>query len=99
MNAPDEVHIASFVLQHRAGALQALRAAVAAEPALELAIASDTRSVVVCETADRYQVMDLVDRLRELPGVLNVLLVHHHAEPADALDEPVSPPIASGASA
>ncbi|WP_125076960.1 chaperone NapD [Pseudoxanthomonas sp. SGT-18] len=99
MNPQDEVNIASFVLQHRADALPALRAAVAAEPALELAIVGDTRSVVLCETADRYRVMDLVERLREVPGVLNVLLVYHHAEPSAALDEPVPPPHASGASA
>lgn len=94
-----EVHIASFVLQHRADALDGVRAALAAEPELELAIAGDTRSVVLCETADRFRVMDLIDALREVPGVLNVLLVHHHAEPPEALDEPVSPAVASGASA
>ena len=47
----------------------------------------DTRSVVLCESADRHAVMDRVDQFKEVPGVLNVLLVYHHAEPAHALDE------------
>ncbi len=94
----DEVHIASFVLQHRGDALPAVQAEVAAHPALELAIAGATRSVVVCETSDRHLVMDLIERLRGIQGVLNVLLVYHHAEPGPALDEPVSPPV-SGAPA
>ena len=33
--------------------------------------------------------MDRVDQLRAVPGVLNVLLVYHHAEPRDALEAEV----------
>ena len=49
--------------------------------------AGGTRSVVICESADRHAVMARVDQLQAVPGVLNVLLVYHHAEPAHALDE------------
>ena len=105
MNVPahDEVHIASFVVQHRDDALPALAAAVAGHGDLELAVRGDTRSVVLCESADRHALMDRVDQLQAVPGVLNVLLVYHHAEPGQALDESVdlslSPASASGASA
>ncbi|KAF1693093.1 chaperone NapD [Pseudoxanthomonas koreensis] len=102
MSAPardDEVHIASFVVQHRDDAGAALAAMVAAQADLELALSSPTRSVVLCETADRHAVMDRVDQLKEVPGVLNVLLVHHHAEPRHALDEPLPTATASGAHA
>ena len=85
----DEVHIASFVVQHRGDAAAALAAMVAGHADLELAIPGPTRSVVLCESADRHAVMDRVDALREVPGVLNVLLVYHHAEPGQALDEPL----------
>ncbi|WP_024867553.1 chaperone NapD [Pseudoxanthomonas suwonensis] len=84
----DEVHIASFVVQHREDAGAALAAMVAACPDLELAIPGPTRSVVLCESAQRHAAMDRVDQLQAVPGVLNVLLVYHHAEPAAALDEP-----------
>lgn len=87
----DEVHIASFVVQHREGAGPALAAMIAAHADLELAVPGDTRSVVLCESADRHAVMDRVDQFKEVPGVLNVLLVYHHAEPAHALDEALPP--------
>lgn len=90
--SPDEVHIASFVIQHRDDAMPVLEAMIAAHADLELALRSDTRSVVLCESAERHRVMERVDQLNALPGVLNVLLVYHHAEPSVALDEPVSPP-------
>lgn len=86
----DELHIASFVIQHRTDAAEALAAAIAAAPELELAIPGQTRSVVLCESADRYAVMDRVDQLRAVPGVLNVLLVYHHAEPRDALEAEIT---------
>lgn len=95
----DEVHIASFVVQHREDAGPALAAMVATHADLELALPGPTRSVVLCESADRHAVMDRVDQLREAPGVLNVLLVHHHAESRQALDEPLSHAHVSGASA
>ena len=97
--ADDEVHIASFVVQHREGAGPAVAAMVAAHADLELAIAGATRSVLLCESADRHAVMDRVDQLKEVAGVLNVLLVHHHAESRAALDEPLSNAHVSGASA
>jgi nitrate reductase NapD len=95
----DEIHIASFVVQHRGDAGAALATMVAAHADLELSLHGPTRSVVLCETADRHAVMDRVDQLKEIPGVLNVLLVHHHAEPRHALDEPLPTATASGAPA
>ncbi|MGN6224905.1 chaperone NapD [Pseudoxanthomonas sp.] len=94
MSAPgdDELHIASFVIQHRREAMPALAAAIGGHADLELAIPGDTRSVVLCESADRYAVMDHVDQLRAVPGVLNVLLVYHHAEPRDALEAEMDTP-------
>ena len=90
MNAPApdaEVHIASFVIQHRETAADALAAMIREHADLDLALAGGTRSVVICESADRHAVMARVDQLQAVPGVLNVLLVYHHAEPAHALDE------------
>ena len=84
-----DVHIASFVVQHRVEAAEAIDAYIASSEALELAVRVETRSVVLCECADQYAVLDRVDALRALPGVLNVALVYHHAEPREALDAPL----------
>lgn len=89
-SGPDaEVHIASFVIQHRDSAAAALAGMIDAHDDLELALRGETRSVVICESADRHAVMERVDQLQSLPGVLNVLLVYHHAEPAHELDQPL----------
>lgn len=92
----DELHIASLVVQHREDAAPALRELVAAWPGLEIALGDGTRSVLLQESPGTRGLMDSVDRLRELPGVLNVNLVYHHAEPRDALDQPHIPDSGAG---
>lgn len=89
-DAPDEVHIASFVVQHRQGSGPALAEMIGQCPDLELALAAETRSVVICESEDRFLVMDRIEQMRAVSGVLNVLLVYHHAEPRQALELPLS---------
>jgi len=86
----DDVHIASFVVQHRPTSASGLAEMIGQCPDLELALAAETRSVVICESADRFLVMDRIEQMRAVPGVLNVLLVYHHAEPQQALDQPLS---------
>lgn len=85
-----ELHIASFVVQHRTEAAGALAGHIAGAAQLELAIPGDVRSVVLCEGADQYEILDRIEALRAIPGVLNVTLVYHHAEPREALDAPAA---------
>lgn len=89
-----DVHIASFVVQHRADAMDVIVNHVAGLPALELAMPGQHRSIVLCESADQYALMDSMEALRLLPGVLNVLLVYHHAEPEHALSQRLDHPVA-----
>lgn len=93
----EDVHIASFVVQHRAEAADAMAAHIAASDDMELALRGEFRSVVLCECDNQYAVLDRVEALRALPGVLNVSLVYHHAEPGESLDAPVSSVPPSGA--
>lgn len=92
----NELHIASFVVQHRREAAAALAAHVAACADLELARTGGFRSIVLCECEDQYAVLDRIDALRAMPGVLNVLLVYHHAEPREALEAPIGQPKDNG---
>ncbi|UNK50876.1 chaperone NapD [Lysobacter sp. S4-A87] len=85
----NEIHIASFVVQHRDDAAAALATWIAASVDMELARSEGTRSIVLCECADQYALLDRIEALRAVPGVLNVLLVYHHAEPGEALDTPM----------
>lgn len=92
----DELHIASLVVQHREDAAPALQALVAQFPGLEIALGDATRSVLLQETRGTRELMDSVDRLRELPGVLNVNLVYHHAEARQDLEQPLQPDPGAG---
>ena len=92
----DELHIASLVVQHRADAGPALEALAAELPGLEIALGDATRSVLLQESPGTRELMDSVDRLRELPGVLNVNLVYHHAEPRQDLEQPLQTETGAG---
>ena len=89
-----EVHIASFVVQHRPDAAPALAAKIRESGDMELARSGEFRSIVLCECENQYAILDRIDELRAISGVLNVLLVYHHAEPREALEAPM--PHASG---
>ncbi len=92
-----DVHIASFVVQHRDDAVQALSAFIAERGDLELVRSEGSRSIVLCESEDQYALIDRIETLRAVPGVLNVLLIYHHAEPREALDAPLTQTHANGA--
>lgn len=85
----DERHISSLLIWHRDDAKSALDACIAICPALELAARENGRCIVLCETNDQRAVLDHIDALGALPGVLNVSLVYHHAESSAEMDEPI----------
>ncbi|MBF6022472.1 chaperone NapD [Lysobacter niastensis] len=84
-----ELHIASFVVQHRPEAALAMTAKIRESGDMELARAGEFRSIVLCECENQYAILDRIDALRAVPGVLNVALVYHHAEPREALKSPM----------
>ena len=84
-----DVHIASFVVQHHRDAIDALAAFIDERGDLELVRSEEFRSIVLCECENQYAILDRIDELRAIPGVLNVLLVYHHAEPREALEAPM----------
>jgi len=87
----DELHISSLLVQHRAEAMPALEAYVEAQPALEITARGEHRCVLLCETGHQREVMELIDAMLVLPGVINVALIYHHAEPRDELERPLHP--------
>ncbi|WP_411832007.1 chaperone NapD [Pseudoxanthomonas mexicana] len=92
-----ELHIASFIVQHQPQAADALAAAVLAGEGLEIAIPGQTRSIVLCESDDQHALLEHVETLRNVAGVLNVALVYHHAEARASLDAPLAPAAVNGA--
>ncbi|MGO4703095.1 chaperone NapD [Dyella sp. 2RAB6] len=88
----DELHISSLLVQHRPQAMPALEAYVDTQPALEITARGEHRCVLLCETGHQREVLDLIDAMLALPGVVNVSLIYHHAEPRDELEQPLQPP-------
>jgi nitrate reductase NapD len=84
----DEQHISSLVVLHRPDGAAIVRGFAAAHDALTLAAEGDCRCVLLCETANQRAIVDHIDALSLLPGVINVSLVYHHVEPTDELDQP-----------
>lgn len=88
---PDrEVHIAGIVVHVRPGDVAAIRKQIPLIPSAEIHAASeDGRLIVTLEADSARRTVDYMDAIRALPGVLNVVLVYQHAEPASALDEEI----------
>ncbi|WP_114238328.1 chaperone NapD [Dyella sp. C9] len=87
----DELHISSLMLLYRPDAFDRLQSFVDAHPELEIATHAESRCVLLCETDNQRAIVDHIDALEALPGVINVSLIYHHAEPRDELDVPVRP--------
>jgi nitrate reductase NapD len=85
----DEYHISSLVVLHRPDAADTLKAFIDRHPALDIAVQGDCRCVMVCETGSQRAVMEHIDALEALPGVINVSLIYHHVEPRAVMDDVV----------
>lgn len=85
-----EVHVAGVYVQARPGREPVVAAALAALPNTEVhAVGAAGRMVAVCECASADETLELIARMRDLPGVLNVALVYQHAESAAAMEEEI----------
>jgi nitrate reductase NapD len=87
MRLDPEAHIASLLVHVRPEAEAAVRATLAADPAIEVAGARDGKLVLVVEAAHERALVQRIDALHALPGVLGAVLVYHQVERAGALDE------------
>lgn len=83
-----EQHISSLVVLHRPDSIVAVREFAAAHDALQIAAEGDCRCVLLCETDGQRALVDHIDALSLLPGVINVSLIYHHVESAEELDRP-----------
>ena len=87
----DEVHIASFVVNHLADARAELARIVAAHDGAEIAAQEETRAILLHECGGTRELLDCMEAVQAVPGVIGVNLVYHHAGPRSALDEIVVP--------
>lgn len=84
------IHIASFVVHHRIDAAVTIDDALARLPDTELALRDGGRSVLLCESDDERALVDRIETMRALDGVIGISLVYHHAEPREYLLEEIA---------
>jgi periplasmic nitrate reductase NapD len=81
-----EIHIAGVLVHARPEFAEGIAAAIGALPAAEVTHqAQDGRIVTVLEAPDSHRIMEQIDAIRALRGVLNVALVYQHAEAEEEL--------------
>jgi nitrate reductase NapD len=74
----DTVHIASLLVHCRPELLPALLANLQCLPDVELhQHSAEGKLVVVLETGHERQILERIEQLQQLPGVLNVALIYH----------------------
>jgi len=86
MAAP--LHIASLLVHVRPELLGAVKANLRQLDGLELHQESPQgKLVVVLETANEQQILERIDQISNLPGVLNAALVYHELLSPEGVDE------------
>jgi nitrate reductase NapD len=87
-----DIHIAGVLVHSRPLTLMQVHRAIDTLPAAEVFRSSaEGKLVVVIEAPSAKEVLDAIDAIRALPGVLNVSLVYQHAEPASSMRQELQP--------
>ena len=74
----ETLHIASLVVLARPELLEAVKANLRLLDSLELHQESAAgKLVVVLEATDEHQILQRIDQINNLPGVLNAALIYH----------------------
>jgi nitrate reductase NapD len=84
-----DLHIASCVAFTRPEAVAGVIAAIRASGLAEVPRHDERgRLVILIEGASSGQVLDVMDAIRALDGVIALHLAYQHAEPEESLQEP-----------
>lgn len=88
----EEVHIAGALVHTRPPHTLDACAAMSQLPDVEVVqISPEGRAVLVLEGPSARAIVDTLEQIRTLDGVLNVALVYQHAESATAMQEEMEP--------
>lgn len=84
----ETLHIASLLVHARPELFEAVKANLSLLDGVELHQQSPLgKLVVVLETANEQQILERIDQISNLPGVLNAALVYHELLSPEGVDE------------
>jgi nitrate reductase NapD len=86
----DEIHIAGIVVHVAPGRSESASAAIASLPGAEVRAAGSGKLVVTLEGDGSGQILERLESIRAVGGVLGAYLVYQHAESAESMNEQVS---------
>lgn len=87
----DDWHVSSLVVHGRPERQEEVKTAVGTIPGVEIHAADDERGklVVTAEGGSEAAIVDCIDRINRIDGILSAALVYHHSEDAASLEEEV----------
>lgn len=87
-----ETHIGGVIVHCRPSHAVALKSRLARFPGTQVHAATpEGKLVATVEAGSAERILDVMDAMRRLPGVLNVALVYQHAEPTADLEQEIEP--------
>ena len=88
-NSPAEIHFTSLIVSALPEAADDIAATIVQDKRAEVEPnPHNGKLIVTLETSSLSEVTEFVDHVSCLPGVINVAMVYHHAEPVASLDLP-----------
>lgn len=85
----EELHIASVVVYVHPDASESVRSCIEIAPGAEVHLDAQGKMIVTLEAGSTRKIVEIMDAIRALPGVADVVLVYQHAEPVSALEQEV----------
>ena len=87
----NELHISSLIVHGKPAHRAQIAAVMSTLPGLEIhAVSEQGKFIVTLETADEAAILDCIHRINHIDGVLSTVLVYHHNEGLDSLEEEVN---------
>lgn len=85
-----EVHIAGIIVYCDRSRLDAIKSSVGLLPNADVhAESAEGKLVITLEAGSTGHILDCMDAIRALPGVIDISLVYQHAESAAAMEQEV----------
>src|SRR4029434_3905803 len=87
----DELHLAGVLVHVRPDKLPRVASSIAGIPNAKVhAVHPEGKIVVTLEGASVLAILDGIERMRSVPGVVTASLVYQHCEPLETMNEEVS---------
>lgn len=88
------VHLSNLLVHVRPEALASLKEDIGRWDGVDIQTAAADKVVVILETDSEAQILEQMDRINALPGVISAVLVYHHfsGQSSDVSPDPVDRP-------